>query len=74
MKEKAEGDSENGDLRRQSCIFAEAMNTMKVMTGQKYGSAGFGPSAGKVQDRRGQLQGCCSVTWIWGSAERPLNV
>ena len=48
MKEKAGGDSENGDLRRQSCIFVEAMNTMKVMTGQKYGSAGFGPSAGKV--------------------------
>lgn len=47
-KEKAGGDSENGDLRRQLCIFAEVMSTMKIMPGQKNG--GIGLLAGKVQD------------------------
>lgn len=41
-KEKAGGDSENGDLRRQLCIFAEVMSTMKIMPGQKNGGFGFG--------------------------------
>ena len=41
---------ENGDLRRQLCIFAEVMSTMKIMPGQKNGGFGFGLFAGKVQD------------------------
>lgn len=49
-KEEAGGDSENGDLRRQLCIFAEVMSTMKIMPGQKHGGFGFGLFAGKVQD------------------------
>ena len=49
-KEKAGGDSENGDLRKQLCIFADVMSTMKIMPGQKNGGVGFGLFAGKVQD------------------------
>lgn len=49
-QEKAGGDSENGDLRKQLCIFAEVMSTMKIMPGQKNVGVGFGLFAGKVQD------------------------
>ncbi|WP_373266054.1 hypothetical protein [Hungatella hathewayi] len=63
MKEKAGESSENGDLRRQPCISVGAMNIMNTMPGQKHGGVGFGLFVGKVQDRKWQLPGCCSVIW-----------